>query len=134
MDTDGLNNLNNVYLFSLKEYCGSLDSSIIKSIYVKRENFIGDSWPKEIRGFKIVYLESLQYKKAIKENRGKITLVGISSLELKEGTFSVGIIPFSASYKDNEVLLSNSGALLIKFEYDSKGKGLIYKSKKWVGI
>ena len=51
LDTDGLNNLNNVYLFSLKVYCSTLDSSKTKTIYIKDEYFIGESWPKEISGF-----------------------------------------------------------------------------------
>ncbi|HEX4373547.1 MAG TPA: hypothetical protein VHZ50_09625 [Puia sp.] len=132
MDTDGLNNLNNVYLYSLKEYCNSLDSSTVKVIYVKREDFIGESWPKEIRGFKIIYLET--YKKVIEENGGKITLVGISPLELKEGIFSVGVIPFSASYKKKVLYLTNGGGLSVIFQYDAEKKGLLYKSKKWSGL
>ena len=37
LDTDGLNNLNNVYLYSLKEYCESLDSLKVKIVYVKQD-------------------------------------------------------------------------------------------------
>jgi|SRR5580704_17136129 hypothetical protein len=134
MDTDGLNNLNNVYLYSLKEYCGSLDSSKRKIVYVERNYFIGDSWPKEINGFKIIYLVSYQYKKIIKENGGTITLVGISPLGLEKGNFYVAVIPFAASYKKNVVHLSNGGGQIVNFQYDQGKKALIYKSKKWTGI
>jgi len=135
MDTDGLNNLNNVYLYSLKEYCSfSLNSSKNKIIYVKREYFVGDSWPKEINGYKIIYLESFQYKKTIKENGGNITLVGISPLGLEKGNFYITVLPFSASYKEKEVHLINGGALTVNFQYDPEKKWLIYKSKIWSGI
>jgi hypothetical protein len=47
LNTDGLNNLDNVFLFSLKQYCNSLDSLKTKVVYVKRDNFVGESWPKK---------------------------------------------------------------------------------------
>jgi len=134
LDTDGLNNLNNVYLYSLKEYCDSLDSSKTKIIYVKREYFIGDSWPKEINGFEIKYLANPLYEKVIKENGGSIILVGISPLELEKGNFYVAVIPFSAFYKNKVVHLINGGGLTVNFQYDPDKKGLTYKSKKWSGI
>jgi hypothetical protein len=134
LDTDGLNNLNNVYLFSLKVYCSTLDSSKTKTIYIKDEYFIGESWPKEISGFKINYLNSSEYKKTIKENGGNIILVGISPLEFSNDKFYVGVIPFSASYKKKVVNLVNGGGLTVYFKYDLNKKGLVYKSKEWSGI
>ncbi len=134
MDTDGLNNLNNVYLYSLKEYCDSLDSSKTKIIYVKREYFVGDSWPKEINGFEIKYLKSEEYEKIIKQNNGAIILVGISPLHLEQGNFYVAVIPFGATYKKGMTYLSNGGGLTVYFLYDPEKKGLIFKSKKWSGI
>jgi hypothetical protein len=75
LDTDGLNNLNNVYLFSLKEYCKSLDSTKCKVVYVRDDHFIGDSWPKQIVGFDIKYLQmDSQYITAIKQNKGNVTI------------------------------------------------------------
>ena len=91
LDTDGLNNLDNVYLFSLKEYCLTLDSSKIKNVYVQRSHFVGDSWPKEINGFTIKYLDNDEYKKVIKENNGALIIVGIQNLELRKGQFSIGV-------------------------------------------
>ncbi|GAB2810982.1 hypothetical protein [Ferruginibacter profundus] len=98
LDTDGLNNLNNVYLFSLKEYCKSLDSTKSKVVYVRDDHFIGDSWPKKILGFDIKYLETdSQYVSAINENNGSTTIVGITPFDFRKGEFSCGIIPFSAT-------------------------------------
>ena len=134
LDTDGLNNLNNVYLYSLKEYCASLGSSKTKIVYVKRESFIGDSWPKKINNFEIQYLTDDEYKKVIEENRGNITLVGISPLEFRRDNFYVAIIPFSATYQKKIVHLANGGGLTVNFQYDNEKKGLVFKSKKWSGI
>ena len=135
LDTDGLNNLNNVYLFSLKEYCKSLDSTKSKVVYVKDDHFIGDSWPKQIMGFDIKYLQKdSEYITAIKQNKGNVSIVGITPFDFRKGEFSCGIIPFSATYKNNNISMSNGGGLTVYFTYDSQSKGLIYKSKKWTGI
>jgi hypothetical protein len=134
LDTDGLTNLNNVYLYSLKEYCDSQDSSTTNIIYVKRDYFIGESWPKKINSFEIKYLESNEYKKIIQENNGKITLVGISPLEFRNSNFYVAVIPFSATYKKEMMYLSNGGGLTVNFQFDAEKRGFVFKSKKWRGI
>jgi hypothetical protein len=132
LDTDGLNNINNVYLFSLKEYCKSLDTTKSKIVHVRADYFIGDSWPEEIICFHIKYLQTdSDYISPIKQNKGNIIIVGITPFDFRNGEFSCGIIPFSATYKKNNIRLSNSGGLTVYFTYDSKLKGLIYKSKKW---
>ena len=48
LDTDGLNNLDNVFLFSLKKYCNSLDSLNTKVVYVRSNYNIGEKWPTKI--------------------------------------------------------------------------------------
>ena len=134
LDTDELNNLNNVYLYSLKEYCASQDSSKTKTIYVRGEYFIGESWPIKISGFEIKYLEDYEYKTTIEENSGNITLVGISPLEFRNDNFYVAVIPFSTTYKNKMTHLSNGGGLIVNFQFDSIKKGFIFKSKEWTGI
>ncbi|MGC4099970.1 hypothetical protein [Ferruginibacter sp.] len=135
LDTDGLNNLNNVYLFSLKEYCKSLDSTKSKVVYVRDDHFIGDSWPKKILSFDIRYLETdSQYIRAINENNGSTIIVGITPFDFRKGEFSCGVIPFSATYENNNISMGNEGGLTIYFVYDKKRKGLIYKRKKWFGV
>ena len=134
LDTDGLNNLNNVYLYSLKKYCDSQDPSTTKIIYVKREYFISDNWPKEIRNFEIKHLEENEYKKIIEENNGNITIVGISPLEFRTDDFYVTVIPFSATFKKKMTFLSNGGGLIVNFQFDAEKKGFTFKSKKWKGI
>ena len=134
LDTDGLNNLNNVYLFSLKEYCQTLDSLKIKTVYVKYDYFIGESWPRKINSFEIKYLTSNEYKNAIKAEGGHMVLVGITSLRLEKGTFYVGVIPFGASYKKKTVHLGNGGGLTVNFTYDPIQKALVFRDKKWGGI
>ena len=127
LDTDGLNNLNNVYLFSLKEYCKSLDSTKSKVVYVRDDHFIGDSWPKQIRGFDIKYLEKdSEYINAISQNNGSVIIVGITPFDFRKGEFSCGIIPFSATYTNNSIRLSNGGGLTVYFTYNSKRKGLVH--------
>jgi hypothetical protein len=135
LDTDGLNNLNNVYLFTLREYCKSLDSTKSKIVYVRDDHFIGDSWPKHIMGFEIEYLENdKEYIDAIKQNKGSLIIVGITPFDFRNGEFSCGIIPFSATYKNDNINLGNGGGLTVYFIYDSKLKGLVYKNQKWTGL
>lgn len=132
LDTDKLNNLNNVFLFSLKEYCTSLDSLKTKTVYVDGEQ-IGDIWPKKINGFEVKYLGYNDYKKTIRKNGGKITLVKMGSLEYRNGQFYVGVIPFLATYSRKTMHMANGGGLTVYFDYIPK-KGFIYKDKKWSGI
>ena len=132
LDTDGLNNIDNVFLFSLKQYCNTLDSLKTKVVYVKRDHFVGENWPTKIQNIEIKYLDN--YKKVITENGGNITIVGICPFEFRNGQFSVSVIPFSATYSKRIVNLSNGGGLTVYFEYDNEKKGLIYKMKKWNGI
>ncbi len=135
LDTDGLNNLDNVYLFSLKEYCKTQDTSKTKIVYIRVEHFIGDSWPKEIESFEIKYLKNEdEYIQVVKQNNGSATIVGISPLDFRHGEFSVTIIPFSATYENNKLWLGNGGGLTIYFSYVRKKQGLIFKKKKWYGI
>jgi hypothetical protein len=134
MDTDGLNNLNNIYLYSLKVYCESLDATKTKIVYVENAHFIGESWPKKINKFEIYYLTKNDYKKVIVENNGNSIIVGINNLDYRNGKFSVGIVPFSATYKKRKVHLLNGGGLSVIFEYDSQNKGFIYKTNEWNGI
>jgi len=135
LDTDGLNNLDNVFLFSLKKYCNSLDSLNTKVVYVRSNYNIGEKWPTKINTFEIKYLNSEKdHKKAIKENGGRVTIVEISSLEMRNGKFSVDVIPFSATYRKRMIHLVNGGGLRVYFDYDEGKKGLIYKSEKWNGI
>ncbi len=134
LDTDGLNNLNNVYLFSLKEYCKSLDSTKSKIVYVRKDHFIGDSWPKKIMSFDIKYLETHNdYVSVIKQNNGNVTIVGVTSFDFRKGQFSCGVIPFSATYLRKRVNFSNGGGLTVYFTYDSEREGLIFKNEKWWG-
>ena len=134
LNTDGLNNLDNVFLFSLKQYCNSLDSLKTKIVYVKRDNFVGESWPNKINSFEIKYLGDFDYKKIIQRNGDNITVVGIGSLEYRNDKFYVGVTPFSTSYSKKTVHFINGGGLIIYFEYDNTKKGLIYKTEEWIGI
>ncbi len=135
LDTDGLNNLDNVFLFSLKQYCNSLDSLKTKIVYVRRDHFIGDNWPTKIKSFEIKYLYTQRdYKVAIKENGGSLKIVGICTFDIRKGQFSAGVIQFLATYSKGMTHLSSGGGLTVYFEYDAEKKGMIYKSEKWSGI
>jgi hypothetical protein len=135
LDTDGLKNVNNVYLHALKEYCAELDSSKVHILYVRWDHFIGEIWPTEIHGLKITYLqEQADYKDAIKHQGRSATIVGISTFKFSNGNFYVGVIPFAASYKKRKVRMSQSSCLTVYFRYDQQNKGLIYEHKKWTGL
>jgi hypothetical protein len=131
LDTDGLNNLDNIYLYSLKEYCNSQDSLKTKIIYVKREYFVGENWPTKIDNFEIKYLQNREYKNVIKQNGGSITLIGISPLEYRHDNFYVGIIPFSVTRKKKMTYLSNGGGLIVNFQFDAAKKCFTFKGKEW---
>lgn len=129
LDTDGLNNLDNVYLYSLKEYCKTLDSATTKIVYVRKDYPIGDSWPKEIEGFQIQYLyNNKEYKEVIESNKGGIRVVGISQLHFKDGNFYVPIISFGVTYKRKTMHFVNGGGW--NFYFDFEKRGFIFKSKK----
>jgi len=135
LDTDGLNNPDNAFLYALREYCKTLDPAITKIVYVEKEHFIGDSWPEEIDGFQIEYLDTKEkYKRAIKKNKGSIIAVGIRPLNFRDGNFYVSVIPFLVTYEKRKIVFSNGGGWNIYFDYDPEKKGLIYKSKQNFGI
>lgn len=134
LDTDGLNNLDNVFLYSLKEYCKTLDSTETKMVYVRKEYPIGDSWPRSIDSFEIVYLYTdKEYKKAIRKNGGDVTVIEISQLNFREGKFYVSVIPFRTTYSwwKSSISLTSGGGLAIYFNYSSDKGGLIYSQKEW---
>ncbi|SHF83577.1 hypothetical protein SAMN05444377_1235 [Flavobacterium fontis] len=134
LDTDELNNLDNVFLYSLKRYCESLDSLKVKTVFVKDGEHIGQIWPKKIKSFEIKYLGYFDYRKVIRENDGNVTMVGIGPLQYRKGKFYVDVIPFSTTYSKRAVHFSNGGGLTVYFEYDKERKGLIYKTEEWGGI
>ena len=136
LDTDGLNNTDNVFLYALKEYCKTISQSANKVVYVEKNSNtpIGDSWPKKIEGLKIEYLYTQkEYKNALKSNNGKIAVVGIRPLNFKDGNFYVSLITFRVSYKKRKINFINGGGWNIYFDYDPVKKGLVYKSKENYG-
>ena len=135
LDTDALNNLDNVYLFSLKEYCKTLDSTKTKIVFVRDETLYRGIWPNKIINFEIKYLkEESEYIDAIKQSNGNTTIVGISPLDFRNGEFSVTVTPFSATFENNKLSLGNGGGLIVYFYFKQEKKGFIFKSKKWYGI
>jgi hypothetical protein len=134
-DTDGLNNLNNVYLRALREYSAELDTSKVHTVYVKRDHFIGDIWPTEINGIKIKYLQTqADYINVIKRQGGNVIIVGLGPFGFANGKFYVAVIPFATSYKKRNIRMLNGGGLNVYFTYDQQNKGLVYEGKKWSGI
>lgn len=103
-------NIDNVYLFSLKQYSRNLDSLDTKTIYVRKSNLIGESWPKEILGFHIEYLRTRkQYRDAIRRNGGRLAIVHIDIFEFEGIKFDVSVTPLSASYRNRKVHYSKGG-------------------------
>lgn len=135
LDTDGLNNIDNIYLFSLKEYAKTLDSVKTNTIYVKKVPFIGENWPQSISAFKIIYLYAYDdYKTAIKANGGSIEVLGIGELNYQNGKFFIGIIPFHTTIRKKTVNFANSGGLHILFDYDCSQNKFSYIGIKEYGF
>jgi len=134
-NTDGLNDANNVYLFSLTEYCKSLDSLETRDVYVIKKDFIGNNWPQTIGIYSIHYVHSVkEYRLMLQGNKKNTCVVGIGNLELRDGTFFVEIIPFQVTLIGSRVHLVNDGGLTVYFYYNSEDNGLIFNRKEWTGI
>jgi hypothetical protein len=124
----------NIYLYSLKEYCNSPEISA-KSIYVRFDSTVmWYDWPKVINNIKINYLEGdSEIIKEIKANKGAIVLVKIVPLQYKNERFFVNVIPFLASAKGKNINLANGGGLSVKFNYNEKIKGFEFSETKSYG-
>ena len=132
LDTDALNNPDNIFIFSLKIYCSTLDT-IENTVYVIDDGNIGSFFPEKINKFTIVILRDDNIAKIIKKNNG-ITAVRIGNLQYINNQFSVGIIPFGATMKGDSINLVNGGGLSVYFEYDCIHQKFIYKSNEFWGI
>ena len=132
LDTDALNNPDNIFIYSLKIYCSTLDTTK-NTVYVIDDGNIGSFFPEKINNFAIVILRNDNIARIIKKNKG-ITAVRIGNLEYINNQFSVGIIPFGATMKGKSINFVNGGGLSVYFEYDCNTQKFIYKNNKFLGI
>jgi hypothetical protein len=125
----------NVYYYSLIQYCDYLDKQKDKTqeIYVEKTELIIDYLPDKINDHAIKYMDNAEVISHIKGHEG-MTLVRIVPLKVMGNDFFVNVIPFTVTYKKEKLRFGNSGGLGVKFGFDSKTNGLIFKSSQMSGI
>lgn len=126
----------NIYYKSLEVYCQTIDNAGLKdkNVYVEKDHLVTEKLPSEINGLNILYLDGIELRKTIKKANGKIILVKIIPLRIRKTDFFVNVIPFEVSYKRKNFEYINSGGLSVKYEFNSKLNGLVFKEYKWGGI
>ena len=88
-----------------------------KIVYLRHENYLS-RLPKTINGYHIIRLGQANQKKYFRKNKNSFTLVEISSLTLKDGLFSITVIPYGAKRKGKSKMdLSYSGYDRTYFKY-----------------
>src|SRR5690606_2718790 len=109
----------NIYLYSLKEYC-KVEEISAENIYVQFDSTVmWYDWPKVMNNIKINYLDGdSEIIKEIKANKGAIVLVKIVPLQYKNERFFVNVIPSLASAKGKNINLVNGGGLSVKFNFN----------------
>jgi hypothetical protein len=125
----------NVYYYALIKYCDYLDKQKDKTriIYVEKNYLITDDFPDKIKDH---FIKSMDNGDVINYLKGResMTLVRIVPLRVKGNDFFVNVIPFGVSYKKKNFNYINGGGLGVKFEFDPKTNGLIFKSSEMGGI
>lgn len=126
----------NIYFKALKIYCKNINKTPLREIivYVEKDYLVTEKLPNIIDGLEILYLDGIELKKKIKQNRGKLTLVKIIPLRIKKTEFFINVIPFEVSYKRKHFDYINSGGLTVKYQYNSELNGLTFMDFKWGGI
>lgn len=92
-----------LYILAIRNYTEELDGLNSKVIYVQYENYLSRI-PKTVNGFQIIRLGLVNRKEHFRKNKNQLTLVQISSLNLKDGLFSISLIPYSAKLKSKRKL------------------------------
>ncbi len=125
----------NVYHFALIKYCDYLDKikNETRLIYVENNFLITGNLPNKIKDHVIKYLDKGELKSHLMKH-DKITLIRIVPLRVKGNDIFVNVIPFNVTYKKRNFKYVNGGGLGIKFEFDFKTNGLIFKSSEYGGI
>lgn len=88
-----------------------------KVIYIQYENYLSRV-PKKINGYQIIKLGLANRKEYFRKNKNRLTLVEISPLVIKDGLFSITLIPYGARLKGKRKLdLSYSSYNRTYFKY-----------------
>jgi len=97
-----------------------------KIIYIQYESYLSRI-PKTINGYQIIQLGLGNRKKHFRKNKNRLSLVEISPLTLKDGLFSITLVPYGAKLKRKQKLeLSYSHFNRTYFKYVG-GKLIIEK-------
>lgn len=119
----------NVYYYALIKYCDYLDKQKgrTEAIYVQRNYLITDNLPGKINEHTVIYMDDGEVIKHLRR-REAMTLVRIVPLRVKGNDFFVNVIPFDVTYKRKNFNYVNGGGLGVRFEFDPRTRGLVFKS------
>ena len=97
-----------------------------KVIYLQDENYLRRI-PKTINGYQIIRLGLANRKEHFRKNKNRLTLVEISPLTLKDGLFSITLVPYGAKLKGKfKMKLTYSSWNTTYFKY-ADGKLVMHK-------
>jgi len=129
-----------LYLTSIEKYIVEIDSFYNKYSQVKQTKIIFIEYqdylskvPDSISGYRIQKIGLGNRKKIFRENNGELRYVKIFPLSIKEGQFSITLIPYFAELKrKNHLFLSLSDWTKVIFEF--KNGRLNYEKTENGGI
>ncbi|MBO0328923.1 hypothetical protein [[Muricauda] lutisoli] len=96
-----------LYILAIKNFTKQIDNlrnnrnstdTNPKVIYIQYENYL-KRVPNKINGYQILKLGLGNRKEYFRKNKNRLTLVEISPLTLKDGLFSITLIPYGAKLK-----------------------------------
>jgi hypothetical protein len=124
-----------LYILAIENYTKQLDTLYkqnqfrekpSKIIYLQSESYL-IRIPKTINGHQIIRIGLANQKEHFRKNKNRLTLVEISPLTLKDGLFSITLVPYGAKLKGKfKMDLSYSGYDTTYFKY-VEGKLVIHK-------
>ena len=125
----------NIYTNSLAKLCDITDHTKMDSpIFYVEKTLFTDNLPDKIQDFKIEYLNESEQIEMIKKKDGKMILIRIVPLRVRNGTFFVNVIPFQAYYHKKRLELANGGGMKVEYKFDSELNGLTFVKAEFNGI
>ena len=129
-----------LYLIAIEKYVLEIDSFYNKysqqkqpkTIFIEYQDYLSKI-PDSINGYRIQKIGLGNRKKIFRKNKNELRYVKIFPLTLKDGQFSITLIPYFAELKKrNHLFLSLSDWTKILFDF--KNERLIYNKTENGGI
>lgn len=92
-----------LYIQAIKNYTEFLDSLVSKKIYIQDETYL-TGIPKKVNGHQIKKVGIEKRRKYFRRNPSHLGLIKISPLRLKDGLYSITLIPYQAEILSNGTL------------------------------